>query len=736
MGAYSAFDGEGQGVKEDAFSLNHIVDVGELVMASTPSLPPFITRQRSRVRVPGGFDTDEELSPIKTEFGAHEIEHHGHIKDSVDYSSSPTPLPQDDDSLLPAPDDQDGDRTHKDMSLVNESEMRRKLMDVESSFLPELSPAGPPRAGGADDTYDFGAFKGGMDLQSHPNAHKVEGDEGGDQRETTEEDLHEDDMQLSPPTPPESYQTPAPSRIDDLPDGPTSQDDSDPDYHANTSSLETMSSSPTAAAAARTVSRVVSMATIGGYETADDRSSRRVSRKKGTADARDPEVTPRKTYDPSSPSSRTASPTPTKPQQDQEAEEAADGDVDEIGFDLKRQRKRPKFLRSRQQSQRSSYSSNTTTSTDPASDITVGADFALQSGGAAPDDNSINRPIMELSRSTSLGSMASGVSGLSDGDGQLDKARAVSSINDGGLAKLDEEETEYSETGTRRGRRDFSAPATPRATSRTLNVPTDTVIAQHVRNVQVPASVEQDYREKHQSSSPDKRVGMPTPSIGRSGKNMTLKEQSSTIERLGKENWDLKVKIWCLEKNLNDRSEEGVSDLISANVELRTDKLKLQREMRELRRTIRELERKLKEKEEVISKAQAGGPDQNSSPGTNGAGFQEIEEEVTYLRERVETYEVEIEKLRSEGTAREGEKRRLAGVVKSMGDRRSGESDIGVREELVSQAKEERSFLVRFSRVTDNKRYRICGKICSRLRRQGGKKQMKTTGNFAKRSGD
>lgn len=655
-------------MKEGAFGLDQLINAGDTTMTSTPSLRPSITRQRSRV--PGGFETDDELSPIKTQFDAGGVSNDGHTSDSEHYPPSPTPRPRDDDSLLPAPDDHDGDRTNEELSVVNESDMRRKLMDVESSFLPELSPAGPPRAGGADDTYDFGAPRGATDLPSHPH------DRRGEEREDKEEPAKEEDIQFSPPTPPESYQTPAPLPDNGRRAGADGQDDSDSEDGADTSPLETISSSPTAAAAARTMSRAKSTATLGGYETADDGSPRKSSSNQDSLDDADPEATPRISRNSPSPPSEATSTAPIKAPPNLDGEEAADADIDEDGLASNRQRKRPKFFRSRHQSQRSSYSSNTTVSTDPASETTVGADFALQSGGAAPDDSSINRPIMDLSRSVSLGSMASGISGLSDIEGPFDRARAASGMNDGGLAKLDEEETDYSRSDTHKGPRDSSNPATPRPTSRTSIIPTDTVIAQHVRNVHVPASLEQAYREENRPPSPEKRAGMPTPSIGRSGKNLTLKEQSSTIERLGKENWDLKVKIWCLEKNLNDRSEEGVSDLISANVELRTDKLKLQRETRELRRTIRELERKLKEKEELISKAKAVDADKNIGTGNNGADFEEIEEEVTYLRERVETYEVEIEKLRFESMTKEGEKRRLAGVIKSMGERRSADSDV------------------------------------------------------------
>jgi hypothetical protein len=59
------------------------------------------------------------------------------------------------------------------------------------------------------------------------------------------------------------------------------------------------------------------------------------------------------------------------------------------------------------------------------------------------------------------------------------------------------------------------------------------------------------------------------------------------------------------------------------------------------------------------------------------------DEELIFLRERVETYELEIERMRSENIARESEKRRLAEMVKSLSENRTGGSDAGAREERV-----------------------------------------------------
>ncbi|PYH41121.1 putative anucleate primary sterigmata (ApsB) [Aspergillus saccharolyticus JOP 1030-1] len=165
---------------------------------------------------------------------------------------------------------------------------------------------------------------------------------------------------------------------------------------------------------------------------------------------------------------------------------------------------------------------------------------------------------------------------------------------------------------------------------------------------------------------------------------MTLKEQSSTIDRLSKENFDLKMRIHFLNEALNRRSEEGIKEMISENVELKSDKLKLQKESQNLKRKVRELEKQLKDqqsdKESMVNHDADGSEDEDRDTAQD--------EEILFLRERMETYELEIERLRSENIVRESEKRRLAEMVKSLsdgrGDGRSMGSDVGAREERVS----------------------------------------------------
>ena len=359
--------------------------------------------------------------------------------------------------------------------------------------------------------------------------------------------------------------------------------------------------------------------------------------------------------------------------------------------------RRPKYLKSRHASQRSSISSVDVESGFSSADESVntatgGADYALQSGGAVPT-NAVSEESLGLSRATSLGSLASGVTGLNDSDGPWDRGRTISgssvlagsgfgTMTESALGKLDEEGRSSRGSDTRNGGRTPDANtngadmATPKG--RNLKAPTDTVVAQHIRDMHIPASVARDYQSKHLSdrpSSPSKRAGMPTPSHPPgSSKHLTLKEQSTTIDRLHKENFNLKMKIYFLDSKLNNQSDEGVKEMINENVQHRVTIVTLQKEARTLKRNIRDLERRLRENEEMAAKGTADkGADEEGSSEAKDPALGEMEEEITYLRERVETYETEIEKLRNDNAKGEADRRRLGEIVKGLGERRGAE---------------------------------------------------------------
>ncbi|GAP90733.1 putative anucleate primary sterigmata protein b [Rosellinia necatrix] len=319
--------------------------------------------------------------------------------------------------------------------------------------------------------------------------------------------------------------------------------------------------------------------------------------------------------------------------------------------------KRPKYLRSRNASQRSSDSSFLTND-DVESDATVGlgVDYALQSGGAAPAFGLRRSASNDLSRSLSMGSMASGF------DDSFDPLRA------GPLEPLEEVESPLHE-------HPGDTLTTPRSNKGPLNPPTDTIIARHVRSVEVPESLAKEYQTKGGLSTPPQPYHKasdytPAPNTAaRSGRSMTLKEQSNTIERLSKENFDLKLKVMFLSDRLDKLSEEGIKEMISENVELRTSLAVIQRDNKVLRRRVKELEKRRYDDEGRPSTARSGLSSDGRATPTFGSSTQANDEEIILLREQIEEYVREIERLRSDNMGSELEKRKLVDTIKTMGDR-------------------------------------------------------------------
>lgn len=674
--------------------------------APTVATPPIVTGPpSSSVRTPshshdsGAFHTPNALSPLDADYSASDYfmaeDARGEIPPSIDNSvthpsaahdaqettittaptteagnehdhEAPTTMMRQDPenpSLLPPLSDRDessifplsenGDQERgNNQTLIEEHEMRRKLMDMESSFLPEpstidVAAAGP--AAGADDTYLVGV-DGGQDADRQQESSQLSSippssdiyDDTENEREVGAGEMRNED-------------------VDATPAAHTRQPDPD-------TTFDSLASSPTASAAARSGHR--NQATFS--ENAPDSSQlfqdERPFRSQLSQSENESQLTPSKLRH----TSRSRSPGPSRLFSDQSGS---------IGGSLPRKGSRPKYLTSRQSANRLSHSSITSTNTDTTpSDATLGADFALQSGGAASEHwgslNAGNRA--NMTRTTSLGSMASGVSGYSE-ENSLDR-RNTGGPADRGLHTLEEESSPQS-SRQHHGFDEMSAPETPKAKPRDSHFSTDTAITERVKGIQVPTTFVQRFREDfgNMGPSPEKRAGASTPAFGRSGRTMTLKEQSSTIDRLSKENFDLKMRIHFLNEALNKRSEEGIKEMISENVELKSDKLKLQKDNQGLKRKIRDLEKQLKDqqsdKDSMVNHDPEASEDDRDSAQDG---------EVVFLRERVETYELEIERLRSESIARESEKRRLAEMVKSLSGNRAGGSDAGAREERVS----------------------------------------------------
>ncbi|RFU34276.1 hypothetical protein B7463_g2055, partial [Scytalidium lignicola] len=644
----------------------------QISSGSTRVRPPLL-RLDSR-KLPGGFNIDDidDLSPTKGEFHdsfEHNAEHHAennHADSHEPLTPSPLATPSDG-SLVYSYSDISAQGSDAHLDKIDEKEMRRHLSDVESSFMPTFSPIAIPDKPGADDTFLFDKGRQAEDTsqtqQEAPKtpSRKREGASTGQ------------DSRPSSPTPPHAYKTPALSNGDLR---KYERDDTLSDYAANTTlELETMSSSPAAAAAARTVSRVISMVTNTDNDGGRSESGTHTPEiSENDENDESMEMTPKRAADLSE--SYTESLEGRSALHHQLSNRSLNNQNSDVGNTpglalLKRRSldKRPKFLRSRQTSQRSSISSILTNPDEVGSDVALGVDYALQSGGALPSGGFSRQTSVGLSRSISLGSMASGIEDLSaDSSGRVDRS----------LATLTEEERNRER---KPGEGDMSPPETPRANSRaTLSAPTDTIIARHVRNVQVPESMVKEFRNKSGVSSPTKPGAPGVAVLGRSGKNLTLKEQSSTIERLSKENFDLKLKVMFLSDRLDKVSEEGVKEMISENVELKTGLAIMQRDNKALKRKVKDLEKELKEKEGRPDTAKSTGSNEEQNPWLDPDTAHDREEELLYLRERVEEYVTEIEKLRNESLVRENERRNLADIVRNMSEKHS--QNVEVREEM------------------------------------------------------
>ncbi|KAH1802511.1 hypothetical protein KXX36_005918 [Aspergillus fumigatus] len=588
------------------------------------------------------------------------------------------PLPDhDDSSLFLSSEDGDHERA-ENQTLLEEKEMRRKLMDMESSFLPEPSTievAPSNQAAGIGDTL----------LQDNcDNAHEPAASETNQSfmtADNTSPDLISTGKEVSVP------QTPSLGPHDDSTMGLDATPTTVPQHHGDdTTALEAISSSPAADAAARSSARVQSTFSEGsqstnrdGQEEADHSTTLDLTRSMQAANLS------------TQTSFRSSSLERPRLFQNESAQ-----DAEAASRTSSRRSNRPKYLNSRQSSHRLSYSSVASNNTEITNnDATLGADYALQSGGAVPGNShpAQGDPRNNLTRSVSLGSMASGISSLSEEN--VMERRNPSAVAEGGLQTLTEEEgISQSRPGSAQQQSqshpqphqerqsptlgDDLGPMTPKAKPRDNIFPTDTAIAERVKDVQVPSAFVRQFREDFagRPSSPEKRAGLPTPGFARSGRTMTLKEQSSTIDRLSKENFDLKMRIHFLNEALNRRSEEGIKEMISENVELKSDKLKLQKDNQNLKRKIRDLEKQLKDQQsdkESMANHDPEGSDEDSRDAAQ-------DEEILFMRERQEAYELEIERLRSESIVRESEKRRLAEIVKALSDRPIG-SEAGAREE-------------------------------------------------------
>lgn len=544
-------------------------------------------------------------------------------------------------------------------SFTEEQRLHAHLTDVESSFLPPISPihvaTRPEEA--VDDTFLFDVSPTKRALPAPPLEPIMEQDSTLDFSEHHEPRDHDAsqsthggaaaDESLLEPLPAyenemdqSDFETRSMGASQQASQRHPTPSEGDASLMDNTASLEAMSS-PTAAAAARTMQKSTSMATTTNAE--EEAAQESTEEPSGLEDSSVVITRPEETTRP-----RLAQ----RYSSDLDANRSSTDAGATPGNALK-SGKRPRFLRTRNTSQISTTSSGM--GVDEVEDESTGP----IEGELGPSSSSVNSrgPMPRsmsntLSRTISLGSMASGI------DDYAENSR------DGYLEPPQEEDEE--------DHPDHDPLSTPRASK--LVEPTDTVLARKVLSVQVPDSIAREYKTKGGFATPfrsTRNLSDSTPSVAgtttRGGKNLTLKEQSSTIERLSKENFDLKLKVMFLSDRLDKMSPEGVKEALQENTELKTSLGIIQRDNKVLRRRVKELERRLKDEQDRPSTARSS---HSSEGGTamNDEQAREREEELIYLRERVEEYVTEIEHLRNESMADQADKRKLAETLKSYRD--------------------------------------------------------------------
>ena len=529
----------------------------------------------------------------------------------------------------------------------DEREMHRHFMDVESSFLPDVAPGAMMQQEGrlgVDDTY----------LELGKPGHTPPPDEmfaSLSGRKPPSKHLHA----VGSETGSEAYNTP--SRTEDQDEsGQVGADDSP--------------TSPAAAALRRTHGRNISTAspkkiTSVRARTISISSSNQASSRPATPAAQRP-TSKGSTIRPGS------SPMPENTSTSRTGTEGTNS----TPTDLPRLFSRPSY-----HSRQPSHTSSATMESDLSGSDAVNSDYALQTGGAVSNSNLLSGSHRSqlLSRLPSFGSVGSYV----DRDGE-----SMPSLSRGASGS----DIFASMRGVKLDGNNDERPETPRAKTNHVDAPTDTVIAQHVQSIHVPETVARDFRARNRSVSPNKQ--RPTSSGGGGSttfqgvprRTLTLKEQNSKIDKLTKENFDLKLKIHFLDQALQSRSEEGVKELIDKNVQFQTDLANERKESQSLRRKVRELEQKVKEQEEGLAQVLAQQEEQKRAKAEDidedDPTLQaEMHEEILYLRQQLDHSENKVTTLTEETMTKELEKRKMAEHMRSMAGHR-GEDTAGMKETM------------------------------------------------------
>ena len=260
-------------------------------------------------------------------------------------------------------------------------------------------------------------------------------------------------------------------------------------------------------------------------------------------------------------------------------------------------------------------------------------------------------------------------------------------------------------------------------------------------NHSLPMSRQASSRSNSSSApAPSGRSGVSTSDVtlGRS-KGLSLREQTSTIDRLQKENFDLKLKIHFLEKALSERSEEGVEEIIARNVELKVKLSATRKDNASLKKKLAELETKLDAREKGESRPSTGGGSGSSMPASASSlptESQYSEKEVLYLRECVKRYEAEVEYLKKSTTNARCDDNDNDNDCHVADDRKQASGEVSARKEMVRHhLPQHQPFRDARPSVLNLGEISACGKICTKPRRFGANRRRRPFGGSRRRTG-
>ncbi|KAK5686132.1 hypothetical protein LTS10_002246 [Elasticomyces elasticus] len=534
---------------------------------------------------------------------------------------------------------------------MDEQEMRRHFMDVESSFMPDVGHAAPAQEGrlGVDDTY--------LELGQPKHTPSSDRTFGSLRKSRQASYQYRDQQQRSedePETPADAYKTPAPGRDEDEQedqDGHEGMEDgASPSSPAQAAARRNHARNGSAASATRAISMAVSSSSIAS------RPSSSIGR----------------------PTSKGSTVRPGSSRGPEDVSLPRSENPSMLSFNAvhsmspSRLSARPSYMNSRHASQQSSISTSSLTSRS-STDTAINADYALLSGGAMSNSTSMlgqsRDKRNEMLRLPSFGSVVSYMDRDSDGPPSLSRGVSGNNLTSRFGGRLDGLEEER--------------PETPRASMSNVQAPTDTVLAQRVESIQVPETVARDFRARNRSPvRPSSSGGNGVGTQDRPRRTLTLKEQNSKIDKLTKENFDLKLKIHFLDQALQSRSDDGVKELIDKNVQFQTDLANERKESQNLRRKMRELERRVQEQEDGLKEAMKRRVVEEDDQSDDDPTLQaEMHEEILYLRQQLDHFENKVTTLREEGMTKELEKRKMAEHMRSMAGSRE-EASSGLKETM------------------------------------------------------